>query len=257
MFNYIDDFPLDKSISGVAPSWVPHWHMTGIEHDEPETLASIFAADDDTIPYVETVLDDIDHGRLTVPGYVVDTLSECLTTTTPEALLDGERTCHLIEDIRGLLKGRFSAVDARALGTTLVAGTNSVRERLSEDECNDFSAWSTYIEEFKQIPGMPGSNKAPDGNDAKVSAYDYAVWHALRNRRFFITTSGFMGLGPRTMQPQDQIAVLHGCRWPVILRPGDDHFKMLGTCYVHGIMDGEAIREKKNEGKEAAVIIIR
>jgi len=39
----------------------------------------------------------------------------------------------------------------------------------------------------------------------------------------------------------DVIAILHDCHAPVILRK-EDHYKFIGTCYVHGIMQGEVAK---------------
>lgn len=38
----------------------------------------------------------------------------------------------------------------------------------------------------------------------------------------------------------DYIAVLAGGRFPFVLRSTGDHYRLIGPCYVHGIMDGEA-----------------
>jgi hypothetical protein len=43
----------------------------------------------------------------------------------------------------------------------------------------------------------------------------------------------------------DTIAVIHGFRIPMLLRrvPGaEERYRFLGICYVHGFMDGQALR---------------
>jgi hypothetical protein len=37
--------------------------------------------------------------------------------------------------------------------------------------------------------------------------------------------------------------ILFGSRFPMILQPEDGHFFLVGHCYVHGIMDSEALEE--------------
>lgn len=69
-----------------------------------------------------------------------------------------------------------------------------------------------------------------------------AMINATKNRRLGGTSSGYIGLFPEHSQPGDGVYVLHGCHVPVVLRPrGDNKFKFVGECYVHGIMGGEAI----------------
>lgn len=257
VLNDIDNIPCDISLGESWPSWIPHWHMSDNGSNTPEYLRTLFNAGGDTELQMETVLNSADPDRLTLSGYLVDKVTECSHVITKDALCDGEKSYHLIQDIRALVKGTSIAVDSRELRTTLLAGTNHRHERATEDQCDDFLIWSTYIEQTKQLPTRLEGDEAASGSDhARIWGYDLAVYNALRNRRFFITTGGSMGVGPRTMQAQDTIAVLHGCRWPVVLRQTDCHYKIIGTCYVHGIMDGEVVQKKEEEGEEAEVIII-
>jgi hypothetical protein len=73
-----------------------------------------------------------------------------------------------------------------------------------------------------------------------------------RNRRLFRTAKSYLGLGPLSVQPGDQVWLFLGARIPFVLRKvsdegswKSDHRKFVGEAYVHGIMDGEALREKK------------
>lgn len=70
------------------------------------------------------------------------------------------------------------------------------------------------------------------------------------SRRFFVTRAGRMGLGPPQTRVDDQIFLLDGGHYPFLLRPAggsslDDHddieefHKLVGHCYVQGIMHGE------------------
>jgi hypothetical protein len=66
------------------------------------------------------------------------------------------------------------------------------------------------------------------------------VW----NRKFFTTANGnFFGLGPDGLQSGDVVAVLYGCSVPVVLRAVEQRYKLVGECYVHGLMDGQAITD--------------
>lgn len=77
-----------------------------------------------------------------------------------------------------------------------------------------------------------------------------------RHRRFFIAENGYYGLGPHNMQPQDKIAVLFGARVPFILRPFGNRWKLVGECYVNGIMHGEAIDMWRKGSLETTVFEI-
>lgn len=69
-----------------------------------------------------------------------------------------------------------------------------------------------------------------------------AMINATKNRRLGGTANGYIGLFPEHSQAGDGVFVLAGCHTPYTLRPrSDEKFKLVGECYVHGIMRGEAI----------------
>jgi hypothetical protein len=61
-------------------------------------------------------------------------------------------------------------------------------------------------------------------------------------RTFINTEEGHIGLAPLGLQPGDIVAVIFGCTVPLALRPSlNGGFKILGECYVCGLMAGEAL----------------
>jgi hypothetical protein len=67
------------------------------------------------------------------------------------------------------------------------------------------------------------------------------------NKRFFVTEKGLVGLGSPDLAVGDKICVCRGGKVPFILRQLDTErrencFAYVGHTYVHGIMDGEAVR---------------
>jgi hypothetical protein len=66
------------------------------------------------------------------------------------------------------------------------------------------------------------------------------------NRTLFVTMHGHLGMGPIEMQSGDQICILGGASMPFVLRKavsddGEPFHRLIGECYVDGIMDGEAV----------------
>jgi hypothetical protein len=74
-----------------------------------------------------------------------------------------------------------------------------------------------------------------------------SVMRATSGRRMFITSRGYIGLGPEHTQIGDEVAILLGGSTPFMLREavsakaGETHWNLLGDCYVHGCMDGELV----------------
>lgn len=101
--------------------------------------------------------------------------------------------------------------------------------------------------------GMEEPEEIEDNQQVKI---DDAVLTSTAHRRFFMTKVGTMGLGPACMQKEDIVYVLDGGNTPFLLRPikgrrdvpgyGEHEcYQLVGDCYVHGIMYGEAVQDDK------------
>lgn len=57
-----------------------------------------------------------------------------------------------------------------------------------------------------------------------------------------VTLGGSIGLVPIDARQGDLVCLLLGCNVPLVLRAvGGCNHKVVGGCYVHGIMEGEAM----------------
>lgn len=89
----------------------------------------------------------------------------------------------------------------------------------------------------------------------RMQHYIEAVKMAVRrtpespHRRFMITKTGLIGLGTPDCQKGDSLCVFSGYKMPVVLRPCGEHYRFLGSAYVHGMMDGE--------GRPTAVLFVQ
>ena len=63
------------------------------------------------------------------------------------------------------------------------------------------------------------------------------TWHGRRRG-----ARGYMALVNIQGEVEDKIFVLFGGSMLYVLRPKDDKYILIGECYVHGLMDGEAMR---------------
>jgi len=100
------------------------------------------------------------------------------------------------------------------------------------------------------------------GNPASsVREFLHRVQEVVWNRRLARITFKYSGVAtlclvPKLTQPGDVIALLYGCNVPVVLHEhrvkerGEARlWRMLGECYVHGMMDGELNSYRKNMPK--------
>jgi hypothetical protein len=78
-----------------------------------------------------------------------------------------------------------------------------------------------------------------------------ALQKSISNRRLVILSNNYIGLAPATTQIGDVVCVFSGAMCPMVLRRAGNTYKFVGTCYVHGIMDGELFSEGRLFDKSA------
>jgi hypothetical protein len=103
----------------------------------------------------------------------------------------------------------------------------------------------------------PGSEKVVTEYLRRVQS---VVWMRVLIRTTIGDSQNNLGLAPQTVREDDLICIVYGCSVPVVLRKcsvdqenGKCSYVLIGECYIHGMMDGEAFRilqELKIEKKE-------
>lgn len=87
--------------------------------------------------------------------------------------------------------------------------------------------------------GNGGENSEGSGPDAD---WVRSVNGATSNRVFACTKNGYYVLGPKVLAEGDVVCVLWGGKMCFCLRPlAEGRWLLVGECYVHGLMNGEAI----------------
>ena len=71
---------------------------------------------------------------------------------------------------------------------------------------------------------------------------------------FFCTSQGYLGAGPPGLRDGDQICVLLGCTTPLVVRRVEDHYVVVGACFVWGLMEGEAVEKVGPDSAELQVL---
>ena len=98
--------------------------------------------------------------------------------------------------------------------------------------------------------------------DESTRDYELSLMNYLPCSRFFITATGFCGIGPEVIEKGDQIAIWFGSPAPFILRPHPQPeaeqngtiFAVVCVAYVAGIMDGEMVNEVYCEDLEDDIV---
>jgi hypothetical protein len=94
----------------------------------------------------------------------------------------------------------------------------------------------------------------PNGNRGIVQPTQHELWIMFEgsfmlsnyDRKIVTTEKGYFGMAPEQTRRGDVMCILLGGRLPVILRPVDQHWEFMGECYIHGVMNGEAMGDLEN-----------
>ena len=124
---------------------------------------------------------------------------------------------------------------------------------------------STCQRVFQQIRSEYGLNMSREirRNDHRAAHFLHHVEEVVWGRRLIKTEKhDFLGLAPGTTKKRDIVAILYGLSVPVVLRQiqdgpeGESVFKLVGECFIYGMMDGEAMDLRDAHGIQDQTFIL-
>jgi len=77
------------------------------------------------------------------------------------------------------------------------------------------------------------------------------------SHRLIETDDGYLGLAPKGTLPGDKIVILKDCPVPMVLRKVANYYLNIGSCFIAGLMEGEAAAWVANERATVEQISIR
>ncbi|KAJ9642859.1 hypothetical protein H2199_004380 [Coniosporium tulheliwenetii] len=68
----------------------------------------------------------------------------------------------------------------------------------------------------------------------------FLEYHSRAFGKLCVTHNGYIGNAPHSTLPGDKICFFYGSRVPFVLREEGASYRIIGDCYIHGLMNGEA-----------------
>ncbi|KAF9880376.1 heterokaryon incompatibility protein [Colletotrichum karsti] len=256
------------------PSWVPDWSKPRRTVALGYTTASqgIYRAHGRFVPLmlkIDAEVDDKNHGELHVRGVLVDSIAKLSDVfEDPDLTYEYPSTNKTLLDFLDFVSQmtEYPAPHSvfSAFWHTLVAGKDGAGRLKCPDSVEEIVsllldastgqspsiAGQTYTTRQKRPKGKGRLElerlkvrKSGSAGEAFQETRT-AMINAVKNRRLGITTKGYLGLFPQHAEAGDNLYVLDGGHVPFVMRDAEGgKFRLVGECYVYGIMDGEAIRE--------------
>lgn len=246
------------------PSWVPDWRQSFGRHHIRHLRSR--QASGDLPAKVRFLKNERNSNLLACSGFLVDTVDGVAAERSPQ--------CHSTQSQNA--SNRYSSQISEALQQTLLMDHPGATGKLLLEipwtwKCDTDTSpanfgspkWlelsqSRYFRKFQdfrehnenfRIGGQSFRSFFPqwDEKSVEVSITLRCLRLALLslNQRALTTTrTGYLGLAPIAVRPGDVVAIISGCKCPMVLRPySDDLFQVIGECYVHGLMDGEVLSQ--------------
>jgi hypothetical protein len=114
---------------------------------------------------------------------------------------------------------------------------DGARELEITNQVNAFALGSRTALEFLFPRDSDVSEKMSESESTSQTPNAYH----LQGTQLFITSSGYVGIAVAgSIEEHDQLAIVAGSAFPLIIRPKGERFELESPCLVAGIMNGEA-----------------
>jgi hypothetical protein len=121
-------------------------------------------------------------------------------------------------------------------------------ERVNATHASDFRE----IESAFENEDFPQIDRHPIYLGCSTNRLFESLCGMMANHAFFITKKGYLGMGPPTTLPGDQIWIFYHGNVPFVMRKrntdnvqnGCHELHLVGDAYVHGVMDGQAVADE-------------
>ncbi|MCJ1368343.1 hypothetical protein MMC16_007485 [Acarospora aff. strigata] len=181
----------------------------------------------------------------------------------PEALsasFSAHLLTHMVKRVRRVVLG------GHASRTDILSSMVNFKALYNQDTNHIIPSLDTILDECERA-GISETaydhdvSRVEDAHRAKLYDDAYKYTHLLGRRtsqnRPFCTSNALLGIGPHVVEPGDMVAIVPSVKTPLLLRRksevGLGYCELLGECYVHGIMHGEALSD---EGRWQQLVIV-
>ncbi len=217
-----------NSVGGI-PTWVPEFEPA---NDYARNTLVSFAS---SLSGAHVTIGN--PGELLVQGVAQDDV-DIVSPITPDT----------IHGIYEAARGLYKMIVESGLNMTEEAFTDAFLWVFSDCCLQDRFKESDYSPTLHRI--RPMIQQIQRGEEPTIPI-KYMQWYqdnliSTASMRFFFTRKGQFGCGLEDVKPGDKISVFLGRRLPTVIRrdnssPDSSRYKIVGRCYVHGLMDGEAL----------------
>lgn len=84
----------------------------------------------------------------------------------------------------------------------------------------------------EMLPGGRYDRRTASEMESLYACFLKSMSEVTRMRAFFISRTGYVGIGPHTIEEHDMICIVPGCNVPLLIRKVDNCLFLVGECFV-------------------------
>lgn len=226
------------------PTWVPRFHFLHGQFEGYSSLSKVYNTrykqDESVAPITARVNTSLHSNTLLLSGINVDHIVRLSNSLDIRIWVPGgehEDIMNFLKSVTKTVSPELNASSAQ-LARTLIAGVSLfIKRSTTKDEgglpiLQEIMKGRNYV----QFKSRAECDEKSQDKLIRASCYYRAMLTICRDRKVAVTASGHLGLVPEECREGDTIAIMQNCIKPLVLRPTDSEYKMMGECYLDGFM---------------------
>jgi hypothetical protein len=254
------DTKLEGNQQGELPSWVIDWRTPA---NSSRLRIRLFRFDQyRSFPYLPTAPRLIRNSLLQLFGFRIDQIA---VIQCAGKFPKGSYVYAALEKIQAIAASNFTLSDLYIAGGTF---EEAFWRTMLGNLVWEASRYRPVIPDDYALYKAFRSARRPWSQEDAFHNVANTVEQSLFDRAFFMTTEGYMGIGPPNIRAGDDIFVVLGSNVPLVLRNRNESitcevvpsfevgatlYSFIGDSYVHGLMNGEVRYEP---GREIRPIVL-
>lgn len=279
MLERADDYPMAFHMAGIGlqrtysnlPSWVPDFSTSSYEVQlKPQTAGSTVAGTYRATGTIDETGLTIDHlsQSLQIQGILIDTVEAVFPQPVSSQKKDPWYKSSILTPEKAKYKSILRWLDAiqefqntsttvsetrvkQILWQTMVGNYNPTD--IAAEDSNLSQAFDNWCQSHRELAGKDkagfsaSQSRKPDFYD-QIQTFEHLKATSLQDRPVFGTAQKrLLGHGPKGLVVGDIVCLLKGTLTPFLIREdaggvGNKGWKLVGACFVHGVMYGEGLR---------------
>ena len=237
--------------SDMIPSWALKLNQQLEGTQDPTGFRKFFAADAGG-KHQRTKIKFTDQDIISARGICLGGVTEVTTILSKQHVADDVMLRTWTNELVAKIGREITEKDVTYdnIAETLLAGEGVEGDLATWKDRRDFLFFLSVMDgQHAPIPELRHCTPATPSHIRGAAKFKTRMIYSCLNRRMLMTNTNHIDIGPKLTRAGDVVVILYGGDYPVVLRPVGEAYRVVGECYITGVMNGEAVKKHREEGK--------